>query len=53
MVLRETPMESFAKMFGTVMFGAFLLGTPLLAQAINIDYDHSVDFRQYKSYHWE
>lgn len=53
MVGLETHMKSFAKMFGAAMFGAYLLGTPLLAQTINIDYDHSVDFKQYKSYHWE
>jgi hypothetical protein len=39
-------------LFGTVALGAMLMGSRLLAQDINVDYDHNYKFNQMKSYSW-
>jgi len=40
------------KMLATVLFGVAIAGTPILAQTVTIDYDHSVNFAKFKSYTW-
>jgi hypothetical protein len=46
-------MMSFAKMLATTLFGVAIAGTPILAQTVTIDYDHSVNFLKFKTYTWE
>ena len=46
-------MKSLARLLGGAVFGVLLVGVPMLAQGINIDYNHSVNFRQLKSYSWQ
>jgi hypothetical protein len=43
-------MRPIAKMLATALFGAALGGTTARAQAVNVDYDHSINFLKYKSY---
>jgi hypothetical protein len=43
-------MRSIAKMLAGVLFGAAFAAAPALAQAVNVDYDHSINFLKYKSY---
>ena len=45
-------MTSMTKMLATVLFGVAIAGTPILAQTVTIDYDHSVNFLKFKSYTW-
>jgi hypothetical protein len=45
-------MRSLARTIATAAFGVLLAGTPLLAQDINVDYDHNFQFNQIKSYSW-
>jgi hypothetical protein len=45
-------MKSLVKLLATVLFGAALAGTPILAQTVTIDYDHSVNFLKFKTYTW-
>jgi phosphoribosyl-AMP cyclohydrolase len=40
-------------MLATVLFGVAIAGTPILAQTVTIDYDHSVNFLKFKSYTWD
>jgi len=46
-------MKSIVKMLATTLFGVALAGTPILAQTVTIDYDHSVNFLKFKTYTWE
>ena len=46
-------MTSMTKMLATVLFGVAIAGTPILAQTVTIDYDHSVNFLKFKSYTWD
>ena len=46
-------MTSITKMLATVLFGVAIAGTPILAQTVTIDYDHSVNFAKFKSYTWD
>ena len=45
-------MTSFAKLLATALFGVAIVGTPILAQTVTIDYDHSVNFLKFKTYSW-
>jgi hypothetical protein len=45
-------MKSLKRLVGTAAFAAILAGVPLLAQDVNVDYDHSYRFNQTKSYSW-
>ncbi|MGD0796501.1 MAG: DUF4136 domain-containing protein [Acidobacteriaceae bacterium] len=45
-------MNSLAKLVGSAALGAMLVGAPLLAQDISIDYDHNFKFNTTKSYSW-
>ncbi len=46
-------MTSMTKMLATVLFGVAIAGTPILAQSVTIDYDHSVNFLKFKTYTWD
>ena len=46
-------MRSMTKMLATVLFGVAIAGTPILAQTVTIDYDHSVNFLKFKTYTWD
>jgi len=46
-------MTSIAKMLTTALFGAAFAGAPALAQAVNVDYDHTINFLKYTSYKLE
>lgn len=46
-------MTSITKMLATVLFGVAIAGTPILAQTVTIDYDHSVNFLKFKTYTWD
>ena len=46
-------MRSIAKMLATALFGVAIVGTPILAQTVTIDYDHSVNFMKFKTYTWD
>ena len=43
-------MNPISKALATVLFGVLFTGTSVLAQAVNTDYDHSVNFLKYKTY---
>jgi hypothetical protein len=45
-------MTSIAKLLATTLFGVAMAGTPILAQTVTIDYDHSVNFLKLKTYTW-
>ncbi len=45
-------MASLKRTLGIVSVAAILLGAPLFAQDVNVDYDHSYRFNQIKSYSW-
>ena len=46
-------MMSITKMLATTLFGVAIAATPVLAQTVTIDYDHSVNFLKFKSYTWD
>jgi hypothetical protein len=46
-------MRTIAKMLAAGFVGIALAGAPGLAQATNIDYDHTVNFLKFKTYTWE
>ena len=46
-------MKSIARVLAAAIFGTALAATPLLAQTVTIDYDHSVNFLKFKTYTWE
>ena len=43
-------MKFFAKMLATAFCATLIAGTAAMAQAVHVDYDHSIDFAKYKSY---
>jgi hypothetical protein len=43
-------MKLFAKTLAAALFGALIAGTAAMAQAVVIDYDHSLNLAKYKSY---
>lgn len=45
-------MKSLTRLLGTATVAAILVAAPLLAQDVNIDYDHSYQFNRMKSYSW-
>ena len=46
-------MRSIAKFLATTLIGVAVAGTPILAQTVTIDYDHSVNFLKYKTFTWD
>ncbi len=46
-------MTSIAKLLATTLFGVAIAGTPILAQTVTIDYDHSVNFLKLKTFTWD
>jgi len=46
-------MKHIAKILATTLFGVAIAGTPILAQTITIDYDHSVNFLKLKTFTWD
>lgn len=46
-------MTSITKILATTLFGVAIAATPILAQTVTIDYDHSVNFLKFKTYTWE
>ena len=46
-------MKSIARVLATALFGTAMATTPLLAQTVTIDYDHSVNFLKFKTYTWQ
>jgi hypothetical protein len=40
-------------MLAVALFGVAIAGTPIVAQTVTVDYDHSVNFLKYKSYTWD
>jgi len=46
-------MKSIARVLAAAIFGTALAATPLLAQTVTIDYDHTVNFLKFKTYTWE
>ena len=45
-------MKPIVKILATALFVVAIAGTPILAQAVTIDYDHSVNFLKLKTYTW-
>jgi hypothetical protein len=45
-------MTPIAKMLATVLFAA-VAGSPLMAQTVTVDYDHSVNFNKFRTYTWD
>ncbi len=45
-------MKHIVKILATALFGVAIAGTPILAQSVTIDYDHSVNFLKLKTYTW-
>lgn len=43
---------AFRRSLCVTLFAAMFLGMPLLAQDVNVDYDHSYQFNKIKSYSW-
>jgi Domain of unknown function (DUF4136) len=43
-------MRTFAKMLAVGLCSVFLAGTSALAQAVTVDYDHSINFLKFKTY---
>jgi hypothetical protein len=37
-------------MLATALFGTVIAGVPAVAQAVNVDYDHTINFLKFKSY---
>jgi hypothetical protein len=52
-VRRCRTMKSIARVLATALFGTAMAATPLLAQTVTIDYDHTVNFLKFKTYTWE
>ena len=46
-------MKSIARSLATVFFAATMSATPILAQTVTIDYDHTVNFAKFKTYTWD
>jgi hypothetical protein len=45
-------MKSIARTLATLFLGVALAGASALAQTVNIDYDHSINFLKIKTYTW-
>jgi hypothetical protein len=45
-------MRSLTRSIATAAFGVLLTGAPLLAQVVNVDYNHDYPFNKMKSYSW-
>lgn len=46
-------MRFIARTMATALFVTAVAATPLLAQTVTIDYDHSVNFLKFKTYTWQ
>lgn len=46
-------MKVIARILATALVGTAMVGAPILAQTVTIDYDHSVNFLKFKTYSWE
>jgi Domain of unknown function (DUF4136) len=45
-------MKPFAKSLATLFLTTAMTATPILAQTVTIDYDHTVNFNKFKTYTW-
>ncbi len=45
-------MRSITKTVATALFAVAMVGSPILAQTITIDYDHTVNFLKFRTYTW-
>jgi Domain of unknown function (DUF4136) len=43
-------MKAFANLFAAALFSSVLAGVPAMAQAVTVDYDHTINFLKFKSY---
>jgi hypothetical protein len=46
-------MRSIARTLAIGLFAFGIVGAPILAQTVTIDYDHTVNFIKFKTYTWE
>jgi len=46
-------MRFIARAVATALFGTAMAATPLLAQTVTVDYDHTVNFLKFKTYTWQ
>ena len=46
-------MKSIARAVATAFFGATMAATPIVAQTVTVDYDHTVNFLKFKTFTWE
>ena len=46
-------MRFIARTMATALFGTAIAATPLLAQTVTIDYNHTVNFQKFKTYTWQ
>lgn len=46
-------MRWIARALATALIGTAMAATPVLAQTVTIDYDHTVNFLKFKTYTWE
>ena len=46
-------MRFIARTMATGLFATAMAATPLLAQTVTIDYDHTVNFLKFKTYTWQ
>ena len=46
-------MTTIARILAAAVLGAAIVGTPLAAQTVTIDYDHTVNFLKFKTYTWD
>jgi hypothetical protein len=50
---RYRSMKSIGNALATALFAAVMAATPLLAQTVTVDYDHTVNFQKFKTYTWQ
>jgi len=46
-------MNFIARAVATALFATAMAATPLLAQTVTIDYDHTINFLKFKTYTWQ
>ena len=46
-------MTSIARLLATAFLSTAIVGAPLMAQTVTVDYDHTVNFLKFKTYTWD